>query len=1138
MITLRESPKAKPMSELYATPRKSPFTTARPAFGVVGLLVLLAVIGMPVQSAAYVGPLAVHPVGAPVSSVPLGPSGPGLHIAPALLNSPIGIENRAFLDAAVSPHGLAPLLSQLLTQTAAPTNSGPHAASLPEYSGGVNNYVQASDCQGWGTIQGASGQYIPTIAGSSIAQVGSSNQTLIAGGGSLYSVFNVSGGVPCTSGVVTPAVLVNGYSNIFTSTDGGASWVNLTVPANATHWLNPADVANGSISSGNDIVAAAPNGLALEMTGYAPACLSIPVAITCGSSLGEAAPWGYGVTRSTDSGATWSQVAQISSDIAFSYVTFPASCGISPNPDLLANDIPEHPSLATNGTYAVASWDILHVIWDPANCTSSGLQSTIQSSFSTDGGATWSTPTNVSGPVSEDPTLHYGPAPAYTVYDVFSDVSSANASTSGQIQFQWTKSTDGGATWTPLGSSQQIGSHNVNPTCYGCSVSPDAIDTEQTASFAVDNWSTSNFTGNLYIAWQDNTTGSSSGQVSIAFERSTNGGASWDLAKYLTTASGSVHFVEPAVTVSPNGDVWVTFYGFGTTTGYYNVYGVLSTDGGVTWSPQFLISSATSTPSTSLQDIGYYMGGVGTSAGFVPIWSDCRSSSCSSGNDVQLYTANLNALNISTNAAVPVNAEVTVFGTTSAYPLPVETGVDNGATVTVTVPADLPYNATYVDSFSGWSGLSTSLNYRTTITYAGTGALVASYTPVEAAFLSGTLWPNGAGAQVTVDSTPVTLTAFNATAYQYTVSVPTGQAYFVNASETKYTTQNVVTPVTAGTTTWVNFTLQRQDGFLTGTISPVTANLTLNNTISENSQIDPANGEFTISLPWGWYWLNASDTGFTSEVCQGHEVQVNPGVATTCNFNLVGGWIYGSVGPASKSLVIDVDGLPVNNVDGVFNVSVSGGFHNLTTTEKGYNLSYFPSIYVTPGHATAVNVTLTNHGWIAGIISPTAALKNLLLTVTNGTTGGPETYSPSTGAFNVSVLGGLNWTVTVSSTGYNTSTGKVLVTAGNGTAYDVTLGVATTPPCTVDCSPTKNCTETGNCTTSPSGSSGFPLVDVLAIVVVLVIVAVLAAAMMMRRRGGSSEQHGPTGPDDTYQSSNPSDLPKLQSDGSMNEGSP
>jgi predicted Rdx family selenoprotein len=1136
MISPQETRKENPMSELTTKPRKNPFVTAHPSFGIVGLVVLIAVIGMPVQGAAYFGPTAVHPIGAPASAIPIvAASGPGLHISPALLNSPIGIRNHAFLTASVSSAGVAPLLHQLLTQTAPP----PHAAVQPAYSGGVNNYVSNSDCQGWGSIVGTTGQFIPTIGGSSIAQVGGSNQTLVAGGGGLLSLFNVTYGVECNKGVVGPAVLANGYSNVFTSSNGGASWTNFSTPANTTHWQNPSDIANGSISTGNNIVAAAPNGLALELTGYAPACLSIPITLTCGSSLGEAAPWGYGVSRSTDSGASWSPTAQISSAIAFSFVTFPAACGVGTSPVLEANDISEHPSLATNGTYAVATWDILHVIWDPANCTESGLQATIQESYSWNGGATWSAPVNVSGPVSEDATVHFGAAPSYPIYEVFSDVSSANASTSGQIQFQWTKSTDGGQTWTPLGANQQIGSHNVNPTCYGCAASPDSIDTEQTAAFAIDNWTGSPHSGNLYIAWQDNETGSQTGEVSIAFERSTDGGGLWSPATYLTTATPSLHYLEPFVTVSPNGDVWVTYYAFGTSSGYYNLYGVLSTDGGATWSPQFEISSASSTPSSTLQDIGYYMGGVGTTAGFVPIWSDCRSSACSSAADVQLYTANLNVLNISTNATVPITAQVTVFGGTTATPLPVNTGVDVGASISVQVPQEVPYNATYVDSFMGWSGLSNSLNFRTTITYNGSGSLVAMYTPVEAAFIMGTLWPNGPGALVTVDNNPVILTAFNSTAYQYTDSVPSGQLYYVNASETKYVTQAATATVEAGQISWENFTLQRQTGFLSGTLTPPSANLTLNSTISETSLVNKVNGQYTITVPWGWYWLNASQGGFTSSTCQGHEVEVTPGAATTCNFDLVGGWIYGSVGPASSTLVVKVDGVVVPNTGGVFNVSVQGGYHNLTTTEKGYNLSFFPTIFVTPGHATAVNSTLTNHGWITGILGPVTALKTTpLLEISNGTSGTPEPYSETTGAFNVTEVGLKNWTITVTASGYNSSTGKVYVTPGNTSTYDVTLGIASTGTggCKTNCGGTGN-----NNSNSTPGSSGIPLVDVLAIIVVIVIVAVLAMAMVMRNRGGRGGNDGSSTappPDETYQGSNPSDLPKLQSDGSMNEGNP
>ena len=114
------------MAEL-TEPRRMSFTlTSRPTLGVVGVLVLLAVVGMAFQGAAFFGPSAVHPSGAPVSAIPLGiQTGPGLHISPALLNSPIGIQNRAFLENSVNPHGLAPLLSQLLPQTAAPKGAVP-----------------------------------------------------------------------------------------------------------------------------------------------------------------------------------------------------------------------------------------------------------------------------------------------------------------------------------------------------------------------------------------------------------------------------------------------------------------------------------------------------------------------------------------------------------------------------------------------------------------------------------------------------------------------------------------------------------------------------------------------------------------------------------------------------------------------------------------------------------------------------------------------------------------------------------------------------------------------------------------------------------------------------------------------------
>jgi hypothetical protein len=384
----------------------------------------------------------------------------------------------------------------------------------------------------------------------------------------------------------------------------------------------------------------------------------------------------------------------------------------------------------------------------------------------------------------------------------------------------------------------------------------------------------------------------------------------------------------------------------------------------------------------------------------------------------------------------------------------------------------------------------------------------------------------------------VTLTPLNATAYQYTVSVSSGASYYLNASEPKYVGDNRLVGVAAGSTTWENFTLARQTGFLTGTVTPVNAFLVLNTTTNETSAVNPLNGQFNIVIPWGWYWLNASLPGFTSSTCQGREVQVTPGVATTCNFNLVGGWIYGTVNPAKAGLAIEIDGVAVTNTFGVFNQSVAGGYHTLSATQPGYNLSVFSSIQVVPGHSTPVNVSLTNHGWIAGIITPVAALKNLLLTVTNGSHGGPQVYDSTTGTFNVSVLGGYTWTVTVKSTGYNTTTAKIPVTPGNLSTYNAVLNVSsTTGGCTVNCNNNNNTTGNGG---SPSSGPGL-LVYVLVIVVVIVLIAVVAMVMMMRRRGGGenyAEAPPPPGPDQTYQGTNPSDLPKLQQDGSMGEGNP
>ncbi|MCI4355446.1 MAG: hypothetical protein L3K06_08805, partial [Thermoplasmata archaeon] len=267
-------------------------------------------------------------------------------------------------------------------------------------------------------------------------------------------------------------------------------------------------------------------------------------------------------------------------------------------------------------------------------------------------------------------------------------------------------------------------------------------------------------------------------------------------------------------------------------------------------------------------------------------------------------------------------------------------------------------------------------------------------------------------------------------------------------------------------------------------------------------------------------------------------VIVNAGAATVCNFNLVGGWVSGVVNPAKTGLVVQVDGINVNTTFGTFNQSVAGGFHVVSATQPGYNLSIIQGILVTPGQSSIVNVSLTNRGFLAGVVTPVASLKNLQLRMTNTTAGGGiQSYSATTGAFNVSLLGGYWWTVTAISNGYNTTTGHVYVSAGNTSQFDVVMNLSTPP--------VQNCTELGTCPPGGGGgtsSSGIPLTTVLGIVAVIVIVAVVALVLLMRRRnggggggGGMDENSPPPPPEELYQGTNPSDLPKLQSDGSMGD---
>ncbi len=1099
-------------SSMHATDRTNPARSpARTStfLSLSGLLLLTVVLLLPVQAATAVpggaanaAPVAAHAVlpGASASSLPV----------PASLERTVLERVNAALH---SPAALAPAtVGPLSTSSAqAPVASG----ARPDGSTSTNFELPTSDCASWGA-----NLYVPFFGGETVAQVGTSASDLLAGASSLNDMFNGTGGTPCTLSATTIAptsqFFANGLAASWRSTDGGVTWTETPISRNVTQWQTSGTTTYGSITTGPTVLAAASNDTAVAITGYANACLLDPF-LNCSGPSGVQAPWGFAISHSSNGGLTWSNATQLDQETALKWIPFASACSIyGLTPNYYVNNLPERPWIVTDGHTAVAGWDVFHENWNATSCGRAS-QAFVQVVYSSDGGATWSAPLNISNPVSDSISLAMGPSSTHTVYAMFADF--ANATSSGQYPWAMEKSTNGGATWS---TESDLGPAFVNPEG-GSPTSPDAFATAQFPVLAADNWTSSPHSGNLYVVWQDNQTSSYAGYSAIAFLRSTNGGATWGTVSYLTAQTTSVTYFQPAIAVGPDGTVWVTYLGVGTGTGNYNLYGVYSKDGGTTWSHQFVISDTSSAPGTTIKDIGFNMGVAATSAGAVPIWPDCRSSTCLSNGDVTIMTAQVAATNVTTNAPGAVSVSITVFGSSTSYTVPAQLGWDSGATITAQAPQTVPYNATYIDGFTTWAGVSTSTSYRTSFTYSGTGNLTALYTPVPAAFFAGNITPNVAGVALTVNGQPVTLTP-SGSMLTYNIGVASGSAYWLNATAPLYVGQSDLKAAVGGVTTWVNFNLQRQTGTITGILNPVTANLTLDN-VSVAAQVNTTSMIFTLVVPWGSHWLNASLSGYAA---QSAYLTVTAGGVVNHNFYLTGGWISGTVKGATANLVLKVDGVSETTVAGVFNVSARGGFHSLSATQKGYNLSVISNIAVLAGHTTFVNVTLTNYGWITGTIGPTAALsKQLELRITNQTRGGPYQYNAQTGVYNVSLLGGYNWTVYVQANGYNTSSQVVYVSAGNGTLLNVALNTSVNNKPPPPPNPTTN-----------ASNNGIPLTTVVLIVVVIVVVAVVALVLLMRRRGGGGGEEPPAPEQPVYEASSPQELPKLQSDGSMGGSNP
>ena len=175
-------------------------------------------------------------------------------------------------------------------------------------------------------------------------------------------------------------------------------------------------------------------------------------------------------------------------------------------------------------------------------------------SKSTDGGTTWATPVKV------DPSTEDEEAPAIAC-DSNGIYVTYRKNTSGNSDILFSKSTDGGATW-----SAPVKIH------------PPTVGHEHLHAIACD-------TNGIYVTYEKR----EYGRWDVWFCKSTDGGATWSIPVKVHPPS---IFCEcgPDIAVDP-GSIYIAYRG--KTTGNFDIWFTKSTDGGATWSVPIKVDPST-----------------------------------------------------------------------------------------------------------------------------------------------------------------------------------------------------------------------------------------------------------------------------------------------------------------------------------------------------------------------------------------------------------------------------------------------------------------------------------------------------------------------------------------------------------------
>jgi len=282
--------------------------------------------------------------------------------------------------------------------------------------------------------------------------------------------------------------------------------------------------------------------------------------------------------------------------------------GVTWGPNLLLDDAPRFADKQTHANDAAGN---VYMVWNSDLVASGDYQ--LEFSRSDDGGATWSphvlVPDDGNGHLGGFVQVH----PDRTVLVTWWSWITRN------VWFD--RSTDGGATW---GADVRVND------MAGSADSPLNSDPPVLPAMAVAP------NGTIYVVWNDYRNGRPggvpNGDFDIMFSRSDDGGSTWSPTRRLNDDATTNRQWMPDLALDPFGGIHAAW--MDDRNGGHDVYYVNSTDGGTTWGPNVRVTD-TSTP-LSFTRPGDYLAIESDRNGHVYVaWTDGRSA------DLDIYLAKL-----------------------------------------------------------------------------------------------------------------------------------------------------------------------------------------------------------------------------------------------------------------------------------------------------------------------------------------------------------------------------------------------------------------------------------------------------------------------------------------------------------------